>query len=153
MKFAVLLPVALCVAIAVISLKGFASFSVGATCLLSNCQPDGQTPKAQNPAPPIACSLNVLSKEERERHAALRRQLHDAVQEVTELPDGYGFRFLPDAQTLVAVAEFISYERRCCPFFKFELEIAGDKEPLWLRLRGGDGVKEFLRTEFLNREK
>ncbi|MDQ3748973.1 MAG: MerR family DNA-binding protein [Acidobacteriota bacterium] len=44
------------------------------------------------------------------------------------------------------VAEFITYERLCCPFFNFEMAVEG--ENLSLRLKGKEGVKEFIKMEF-----
>jgi hypothetical protein len=63
-----------------------------------------------------------------------------------ELKNGYAFR-LP-AEELVATSQWISYERHCCPFFTFELEIPKDSGPVWLRITGESGIKEFIKTEF-----
>jgi hypothetical protein len=93
------------------------------------------------------CRLDALTKQERERHLALWKQLKESRQEVRELADGYAVRFPGDAKHLLDVAEFVSRERRCCPFFTFEMEVAGEDKPLWLRLRGQEGVKEFIKTE------
>jgi hypothetical protein len=93
------------------------------------------------------CRLDALTKEERERHLTLWKGLQASRQEVRELADGYAIRFPGDAKHLLDVAEFISRERRCCPFFTFEMEVSGEDKPLWLRLRGQEGVKEFIRTE------
>ena len=43
---------------------------------------------------------------------------------------------------------FVAEERQCCPFFTFEMEQARDQGPVWLRVTGSDGVKEFIRAEF-----
>jgi hypothetical protein len=32
----------------------------------------------------------------------------------------------------------------CCPFFTFELTFEPDSGPIWLRVRGQEGVKEFI---------
>jgi hypothetical protein len=45
--------------------------------------------------------------------------------------------------SLAGVAEWIALERRCCPFFRFQLDVEGETGPVWLRLTGA-GVKEFL---------
>lgn len=39
-------------------------------------------------------------------------------------------------------------ERVCCSFFRFELKAGRQEEPVWLRITGGEGVKEFLKTQF-----
>jgi hypothetical protein len=40
--------------------------------------------------------MTALSPEQRQRHAALSRQLAQATAEVKELPDGYAFRYETD---------------------------------------------------------
>ncbi|HEY9710052.1 MAG TPA: hypothetical protein V6D48_17730, partial [Oculatellaceae cyanobacterium] len=46
----------------------------------------------------------------------------------------------------LAIAKFIENERLCCPFFRFGLDVEPNSGPLWLRLTGGEGVKEILQT-------
>ncbi len=58
--------------------------------------------------------------------------------------DGYALRFPGEARWLATLAEFIRFERACCPFLRFELHAEQQDGPLWLRLRGPVGVKEFL---------
>jgi len=57
-------------------------------------------------------------------------------------------RFKSESQLIQDIAEFIVYERLCCPFFDFELAVEQDSNRLWLRLRGQEGIKEFIRFEF-----
>ena len=96
---------------------------------------------------PIACDLGGLDALQRERRQALREQISPATQEVKELPDGYAFRFPAEPSLCLAAAEFVTLERLCCPFFNFVLEVEKEGGPLWLRLTGREGVKEFLRAE------
>jgi len=93
----------------------------------------------------FACNLRALTAEQRKEHAALASELFASVQEQKELPDGYAFR-LPAARWLDA-ARWAELERRCCPFFAFQLTAAPDNAPLWLRLTGRQGVKEFMKEE------
>jgi hypothetical protein len=53
-----------------------------------------------------------------------------------------------EATTIQDLAEFITYERLCCPFFDLEIVVEREGGPAWLRLRGREGVKEFIRIEF-----
>ena len=53
----------------------------------------------------------------------------------------------PPEGSLVRVAEFIELERRCCPFFRFELEVQDEGGAAWLRLTGRMGVKQFIAAE------
>ncbi len=39
-------------------------------------------------------------------------------------------------------------ERLCCPFFDLALRIDREGGPVWLRLTGRKGVKDFITTEF-----
>jgi hypothetical protein len=96
---------------------------------------------------PIACNLNALDREQRGRHQSLTAQLRAAVQETRELPDGYSFRLPSDEATFLLTAEWITLERRCCPFLAFGLEAGREKGPLWLSLTGREEVKPFLKIE------
>lgn len=97
---------------------------------------------------PFACSLTALSAAERAHHSDLSKELHRAVKDIRELNNGYAFQFSGEAKTISMVAEWISLERLCCPFFTFQLEVASESKPMWLRMTGRDGVKDFMRTEF-----
>ena len=98
---------------------------------------------------PLACDLGALDDEVRTGHLELAAQLmHEHAAEVRELPDGYAFRFA--AAQYDEVAHFVANERLCCPFFAFALEVAPAQGPIWLRVTGGEGVKEFLRAELVH---
>ena len=97
---------------------------------------------------PLACDLGALDERTRAAHLALAGQLmHGGAAEVRDLPDGYAFLF--DAAQYGEVAQFVANERLCCPFFAFALEVAPAHGPLWLRITGGQGVKEFLHSELV----
>ena len=95
---------------------------------------------------PVACKLS-------ERDLAIRRELVDVelfqnAQQIDELPDGYAYRFPGTDASLTAVTEFIASERRCCSFFTFELVFEPAEGPIWLRLRGSEAIKAFVREAF-----
>jgi hypothetical protein len=96
---------------------------------------------------PIACNLNALDREQRRRYQSLTAQLRAAVQETRELPDGYSFRLPSDEAMIQRTAEWITLERRCCPFLAFGLEAGRENGPLWLSLTGREGVNPFLKDE------
>jgi hypothetical protein len=96
---------------------------------------------------PIACDFTAMTAEQQERRQILAQRVHAAVQEIRELSDGYAFRFPADPALCLTVAEFMTLERLCCPFFTFALELESEGGPLWLRLTGREGVKQFLRAE------
>lgn len=97
---------------------------------------------------PFACNMAALNGEQKKRVLDLLKELKAKRQEVRELPDGFAFRYAMDSDTLRNAAEFIVYERLCCPFFSFELEVEKDNGAMWLRLEGREGVKDFIRIEF-----
>jgi hypothetical protein len=48
---------------------------------------------------------------------------------------------------LEELARFISKERRCCPFLRFEIVIMPGGGPLWLEMTGPEGTRQFLAAE------
>jgi hypothetical protein len=96
----------------------------------------------------IACNPSAIPAAKREQWAETGKQVYAAVQEVQELPDGYGFRLPADSATLLNVAEYLTNERLCCEFLRFTVEVEPQRGPCWLRLTGGEGVKEYVRSVF-----
>ena len=94
------------------------------------------------------CNLKALSVKERARHLRLTYEIERARVETVEMANGFAFRFQNGTVSLAELAEWISAERRCCPFFDFEIEQQADDGPLWLKLRGKEGAKAFMRSEF-----
>jgi hypothetical protein len=99
-----------------------------------------------NETPSLACDLTAIPSNVREEHVLTAPQLFSAAQEVQELSNGYAIRFINEPGRFMAIAKFIENERLCCPFFNFGLELEPKSGPLWLRLTGGEGVKEILQT-------
>lgn len=97
---------------------------------------------------PFACDMSALNAEEKKRVLVLLEELKTKKQEIQELPDGYAFRFTMDTKTFKNAAEFITYERLCCPFFEFELVVEKENGSMWFRLKGQEGVKDFIKIEF-----
>jgi len=114
--------------------------------------PDAKAETKSMPDQVIACNLFGLTEQQRRRQQELRELLFDSGQQVRELPDGYAIGLPATAANILAAAEFVTLERLCCPFFQFELAVGGESEPLWLRMKGGKGVKEFLKAELLRRK-
>lgn len=94
----------------------------------------------------LACIPAAIPATERVSHFALGRQLFtELAEERLELPDGYALRFRQEA--FEAIARFVANERKCCPFLDFELEVARESGPLWLRMTGPDGTRRVLQAE------
>ena len=97
---------------------------------------------------PFACNAFALSAEIRKRHFdELGPALLTLKKATRELADGYEFEFPADDHTYQLLTEWMSQERLCCPFFNIELRLKGGAGPIWLRLTGQPGVKEFIKTD------
>jgi hypothetical protein len=96
---------------------------------------------------PLACDMTAIPAEQRPVHLAQSRELFSQIEETRELSDGYEFRFAGEQNVLQWLADFISLEKLCCPFLSFVIEIEAENGPVWLRLTGREGVKEFIREE------
>lgn len=94
----------------------------------------------------FACDMRALTTEQRTVHARLARELFAAVKTQRELPNGYAFRLASDRW--LDAARWVDLERRCCPFFAFELTAAPDGGDSWLRVTGKPGAKAFMKAEF-----
>lgn len=98
-------------------------------------------------AVPIACAPHALTREERDRSRELRRELAAATVVTRCLPDGYSYRYRADAEVFRKAAEWITLERRCCPFLTFTLRWEHGAAAPMLDLTGPEGTREFLRAE------
>jgi hypothetical protein len=96
---------------------------------------------------PFACNMHAIEPEMRPKHLETAHELFGAIRRIRELPNGYAFQLPNESDLLLKVAEFISLERLCCPFFGFTLEIEPEGGSLWLQLTGREGVKPFIRAE------
>jgi hypothetical protein len=105
----------------------------------------------KDPAPggeqAIACKLDALTPAERQRQKELLEEVGRATVRTRETGDGYVLTLRVDATGFQRVAEWISLERRCCPFLNFNLKWSGGEENPLLELGGGPGVKAFLGAE------
>jgi hypothetical protein len=98
---------------------------------------------------PFACDALALSPETRKRHfEELGPALLKLKKSTRELTDGYEFEFPADNSTYQLVTEWAFQERLCCPFFDIDLRFDREGGPLWLRLTGRPGTKEFIKMEF-----
>jgi hypothetical protein len=95
---------------------------------------------------PIACDLTVFSNSERIKHLVLAKSLLGKARQVIEHKDGFTFVFEQSPRLEVKIADWVSKEKRCCPFFSFELSRANTPPSLNLRVSGPNGAKEILRT-------
>ena len=98
---------------------------------------------------PFACDGLALSPEIRKRHfEEVGPALLKVKKSTRELPDGYEFEFPADNKTYQLLTEWAFQERLCCPFFDIDLRFDREGGPLWLRLTGRPGTKEFIKEEW-----
>src|SRR5687767_6183904 len=98
---------------------------------------------------PIVCDPSALTVDQQEYWVKeIVPKLYGQVQEIQELPNGWVWRLPATSQVLTLVAEDLNMERLCCPFVNYALEIEPSPGPFWLRMTGGEGVKEFLKMAF-----
>ncbi|HET8522840.1 MAG TPA: hypothetical protein VFL82_06380 [Thermomicrobiales bacterium] len=91
---------------------------------------------------PVACLLGNADLARRE--AEIAAGIFADVRSVEELGDGYALEFPAEMSVAERLTEFIGFERRCCPFFTFEMVFHPANGPIWLRLRGPDGAKSVI---------
>ena len=130
-----------------------APLSLGAICLtaLNASAEQGQTPSPSQAehVSPFACNAFALSPELRKRHFdELGPALLKLNKSTRQLPDGYEFELPADSKTYQLLTEWAFQERLCCPFFDIDLRFEREGGPLWLRLTGRPGTKDFIKMEW-----
>ena len=93
---------------------------------------------------PIACNLDALSAEERRQRAALADRLRGGTLRVQETTRGYRLHLNADPALYRDAVDFISLERRCCPFLELKLVFAEEEGPVYFDIGSGTEVKAFL---------
>ena len=98
---------------------------------------------------PIACVREAgdLTPEARKRGEEIWETIASRALGIEELETGYAIRFKLNDGLFLDLAELITYERHCCPFLEFALELKPDSEEMSLRLNGSKEAKEFLSME------
>ena len=130
-----------------------AALSLSAICLAALNASAGQSEPVSSSqtehVSPLACNAFALSPEVRKRHfEELGPALLKLNKSTRELPDGYEFELPSDNKTYRLVTEWAFQERLCCPFFDIDLRFDRGGGPLWLRLTGRPGTKEFIKEEW-----
>lgn len=114
----------------------------------SSQAPNHPNSAATSKSSPFACNRFALSSAERKRHfEELGPKLRTLRKSVRELENGYEFEFPADKTTYALLTEWAIQERACCPFFDIALRLDREGGPLWLRLSGRPGTKEFIKVD------
>lgn len=97
---------------------------------------------------PLACNALALSPETRKRHfEKIGPALLKLKKSARELADGYELEFPANRSAYQVLTEWAFDERLCCPFLEIGLRFDREGGPLWLRLTGRPGTKEFIKSE------
>lgn len=94
------------------------------------------------------CNTKALNPAERARHKQLTEKLVAERKQIVETNIGYEFQYDPSRVSIAEVAEWVTGESKCCPFFDFHIDLESEGRVVCLRLTGEEGVKPFLRSEF-----
>jgi hypothetical protein len=107
-----------------------------------------QSQQGEKRESPFYCNINALNAAERAHKKQISDKMAVSRVETNELPNGYAFRFQPGGVTLIELADWVDSERRCCLFFDIAIETEREAGPMWLKITGREGVKQFIRGEF-----
>jgi hypothetical protein len=135
-------------ALTVATLSGLAAAGLFAIRRRTNSSECGREDKAITSVhgdKAIACDLTVFSNSERIKHMALAKSLLEQARQVIEHKDGFTFVFEQSPFLEIQIADWVSKEKKCCPFFSFDLSRANTPPSLRLRISGPDRAKEILR--------
>jgi hypothetical protein len=94
---------------------------------------------------PITCKLTTPELQKRKQ--TVIADLKTLMVSRTELENGYQYQFPGHDASLDWLTTFIKTERLCCDFFRYELTISNDQQPISLTLTGPEGAKDFIQTE------
>jgi hypothetical protein len=95
------------------------------------------------------CNTKALNPNERAHHKLLTDKLVARRTRIVETEKGYEFQYSPATVSLGELADWVAAESKCCPFFGFHIDLEDEGKLLCLRLTGEEGLKPFMRAEFL----
>jgi hypothetical protein len=96
----------------------------------------------------FTCNIDGIPAKDRAHYEQLVESLRHAILERRELPNGYAFRVDTTHVGAGKLVEWVELEKRCCPFFGFELRWERQNGPVWLHLEGTEDIKDFILDEF-----
>jgi hypothetical protein len=121
------------------------------TCAPAQDDPGGIREPSETETNGIACDRGALTPRVWKRHEAETKRLVQGASETKELPAGWSFRETADPATLQALARWVSEERLCCPFIRYEIVVPAKSKDAWLELTGEPGVKDLIGEVILER--
>ncbi len=93
------------------------------------------------------CDLTALTAEERKRYQEFEKLLHLKVRSISEQDNGYTLSFPMSSENFLLIAEFVTYESRCCPFLSFSISANSGDEDGSLAISSAPDAKPFIAAE------
>lgn len=97
----------------------------------------------------VACTLT--ERGEQTRPEWVRSVLTARYEGVEEREDGYTFLFAGTDESLLAVATFVSNERRCCSFADYGIDVSPPYGRTRLTVTGPEGTKAVFSEGLIDR--
>jgi hypothetical protein len=94
------------------------------------------------------CNVKVLTPAGRAQQKLLTQKLIASRTRILEIATGYEFMFHPADVSVAELANWVTTEAKCCPFFDFHIDLEIEGTQACLRLTGDEGIKAFIQTEF-----
>jgi hypothetical protein len=94
------------------------------------------------------CNMKALKPGERVQHQQLTERLIAVRKQIVETPRGYEFQYSPTDVSIAELADWVTTEAKCCPFFNFHIDLEREGNLVCLGLTGEEGIKAFIHTEF-----
>ncbi|MEM8891121.1 MAG: hypothetical protein AAGD28_24295 [Bacteroidota bacterium] len=91
----------------------------------------------------MVCKLN--GPELIKRKQALQKEVFSQMDSYEELEKGFLFRFTFEENFLIKLTDYMLAEKKCCPFFQYELKIQPHAEGIELAVSGEGEAKEMVR--------
>jgi len=92
------------------------------------------------------CDVSPEACEKRSKRSHLAKELFGSVKNTEETENGYLFEYLFEEPVLQQIMQFINTEPRCCPFFRFHLDVKPEDNRILFQLTGDKEVKSFLES-------
>lgn len=96
---------------------------------------------------PLVCRLSETEKDQ--RRPQVEELFVDQLRAYRETDDGFLFEFEASDANYEGIFEFVDAERKCCPFFQFEITVEPDGGPISLEIGGSDRVKRYVEQEMI----
>jgi len=96
---------------------------------------------------PLACQMDSLTESEREIRKRLLSKVVSSLLERKKISNGLLFQIRYTDNVWLAASEFVTLEKRCCPFLNFKLNLISDSSDFTLRIDGQPGTSDFLQEE------